>query len=274
MGDKALPEFQDLPRRPHCQCEKGCNLTPLEGKAWCKKHGPKRTKKTRSLRSCKMSPVTGKEPIRNLEAWNKNSPLKESHNCFSYAMNAIDKKLMKDCASTDNCNVGFHQPGYASGYGQFTDDHGKGCSEMVSRLWGDNPDVIATSFTKRCPHATSKIALIVDPKRDYHFLRQDSDGYWSHKPGAMDVTTKDASGRPILRPDRALFIYKHRRDPLQYTKFCGYYCVPRGKPLYLMSDPRQEGGFKLPDDVSSYPVSTRYQMTRKKSRGASLQSED
>jgi hypothetical protein len=236
--------------------------------------------------------MSGVEPKVNLESWNKNSNLKESHNCFSYAMNAIDEKLIKDCNDTNDCNVGFHQPGYASGYGQFSDKHEKGCNDMVSRLWGDNPDVQPIGFEQRCPGKTSKIALIVDPKRDYHFLRQDADGMWSHKPGAMEVTTLDASGRPILRPDRALFIYNNHKDPLQYTKFCGYYCVPRGIPLYLMADARQDGGkAKLTQaggksnaqaggniwpsslDVSSVSRrSTRYQQTRRKSRGVSRRS--
>jgi len=182
-------------------------------------------------------------------------------------MNAIDKRLMKKCNETEDCNVGFHQPGYASGYGRFSDTHDKGCNDMVSRLWGDNPDVRPIEFEKRCPNMTSKIALIVDPKRDYHFLRQDSNGMWSHKPGAMEVTTLDASGRPIVRPDRALFIYKNKEDPLKYTKFCGYYCVPRGKPLYLMADARQAGG-----SFASLK-SRRYLQTRRKSRGASRRSE-
>ena len=199
-------------------------------------------------------------------------------------MNAIDNKLIKDCNDTNDCNVGFHQPGYASGYGHFPDKHDKGCNDMVSRLWGDNPDVRPITFEQQCPGKTSKIALIVDPKRDYHFIRQDSDGMWSHKPGAMDVTTLDASGRPILRPDRALFIYNNHKDPLQYTKFCGYHCVPRGKPLYLRADVRQDGGNHTqaggeiwPNslDVSSVSRrSTRYQQTRRKSRGVSRPSKD
>lgn len=188
-----------------------------------------------------MSPMSGVEPKRDLEAWNKNKHLKESHNCFSYAMNAVDSDLIKRCGETEGCNVGFPQPGYASGYGHFPEKYQKGCTNMVSRLWGDNPDVKPIQFHQKCPSGTSKIALIVDPKRDYHFVRQDSDGTWSHKPGAMEVTTLDASGRPIIRPDRALFVYKNHKDPLQYTKFCGYHCVPRGKPLYLMTSVR--GGF-------------------------------
>ena len=221
------------------------------------------------------SPMSGAEPKVNMEAWNKNSNLRESHNCFSYAMNAIDNKLIKECKETEDCNTSFHQPGYASGYGHFPDKHDKGCNDMVSRLWGDNPDVIPIEFEQRCPGKTSKIALIVDPKRDYHFLRQDSDGMWSHKPGAMEVTTKDASGRPILRPDRAFFIYTNHKDPLRYTKFCGYHCVPRGKPLYLRADARQDGGQIWPNslDVSSVSRrSTRYRQTRRKSRGVSRRS--
>ena len=227
------------------------------------------------------SPMSGAEPIRDLNAWNKNKSLKETHNCFTYSMNVVDAKLIKKCNETTDCNVGFHQPGYASGYGHFPEKRRKGCIDMVSRMWGDNPEVRAIKFHQRCAEGTSKIALIVDPKRDYHFLRQDKvdnqeeNGSWSHKPGSMDVTTKDASGRPILRPDRALFIYKDHKEPLEYTKFCGYYCVPRGKPLYLMSNTRLEGGAKPVAKPGasdfSFPRPTRYLQTRRKSRGGNRQ---
>ena len=185
-------------------------------------------------------------------------------------MNSIDDKMIAKCNETKDCDVGFHQPGYASGYGQFSEKHEKGCSDMVSRLWGDNPDVKTVKFHQKCSEGTSKIALIVDPKRDYHFVRQDSDGMWSHKPGAMDVTTEDASGRPILRPDRALFIYDKHKEPLRYTKFCGYYCVPRGKSMYLMSDTRLGGGSSSSGQPSSRLL-PRGQMTRRKSRGVRRQ---
>lgn len=222
----------------------------------------------------KLSPTTGVEPLLNMEAWNKIDDLRGSHNCFAYAMNAIDLPLMKKCKDDPDCDVGFHQPGYAAGFRRFSDQKEKGCGDMVSRLWGDNPKVVASSFNDRCPHGTSKIALIVDPKRDYHFLRQDPDGYWSHKPGAMEVTRLDASGRPILRPDRAMFIYNKYKAPLQYTKFCGYFCVPRGKHLYMKSDVSKGGS--IPPSASASPSlqSSRYQMTRRRSRGEHLSSKD
>lgn len=210
-----------------------------------------------------MSPTSGSEPPLNMQAWNSRNALKESHNCFAYAMNAIDPKMVSECAKPEGCKTGFHQPGYAAGFTRFSKEQEKGCGDMVSRLWGDNPDVYATRFNMRCKQGTSKIALIVDPKRDYHFLRQDPDGYWSHKPGSMDVSRIDATGRPILRPDRACFIYKNHKDPLMYSESCGYFCVPRGKPMFMMTDSRDEGA----SFVSQKP--RRFQQTRRKSRGLS-----
>jgi len=202
----------------------------------------------------------------NIDAWNSRGALKGSHNCFAYAMNSIDPNLVKECKDTKNCDVGFHQPGYAAGFGKFSDQKEKGCGDMVSRLWGDNPQIRASSFGEKCPMGTSKIALIVDPSRDYHFLREDPDGYWSHKPGAMSVTRLDASDRPILRPDRANFIYKNHKDPLEYTKFCGYFCVPRIRPIHMMTRVRQLGAARLSQRSTRYPV------TRRRSRGENRQS--
>lgn len=207
---------------------------------------------------CPSSPTNGFEPPLAMELWNLTKELKESHNCLAYAMNLVDSKMVKKCKDTVNCDVGFPQPGYASGHKQISGK--KGCIDMVSRIWGDNPNVKATNFISKCPFGTSKIALIVDPNRDYHFLREDPDGYWSHKPGAMKVTRLDASNRPILRPDRALFMYRRNKDPLLYSKFCGYYCVPRNVSLHMMSEVRQGGAFP----VSEGPILHR--QTRRKSR--------
>jgi hypothetical protein len=184
-------------------------------------------------------------------------------------MNAVDPVTVEKCTKDETCDVGFPQPGYAAGFTKFANQKEKGCGDMVSRLWGDNPKVVASSFQEKCPYKTSKIALIVDPKRDYHFLRQDPDGFWSHKPGAMEVTRLDASGRPILRPDRALFIYKNHKEPLMYTKFCGYFCVPRGKAVHMMTDVRNGGATSVAttDATGASEKPSRYQVTRRRSRG-------
>ena len=216
--------------------------------------------KMTNCKKCPISPTNKYEPVLNMDAWNTRDGLKGSHNCFAYAMNIIDAYLVNKCKETDGCNVGFHQPGYAAGFKLFSEQKEKGCGDMVSRLWGDNPKVVASSFQEKCPSGTSKIALIVDPERDYHFLRQDPDGYWSHKPGAINVTRLDASGRPILRPDRSLFVYKNHAEPLMYTKFCGYFCVPRNKPIHMMTDVRKKGGFLASEK------SKKRRQTRRRSR--------
>ena len=57
--------------------------------------------------------------------------------------------MVKDCKEDPECNVGFPQPGYEAGYKRFADQKEKGCGDMVSRLWGDNPMVEATHFEYR-----------------------------------------------------------------------------------------------------------------------------
>jgi len=64
------------------------------------------------------------------------------------------------------------------------------------------------------------VALAVDPRRDFHLMRQDSNGRWSHKPGAREVTNKDWDGRAIVRPEKANW------GP--YAQFVGYFLVPKG----------------------------------------------
>jgi len=105
---------------------------------------------------------------------------------------------------------------------------------MVARILGDNPDVRMTTFESRCPDGTSKIALVVDPKEDYHFLRQDSNMLWSHKAGARPVKNVDAVGRTIWDPQLAYLNYTNADSSLNYSIFCSYLCVPRIKKLYLL----------------------------------------
>ena len=267
MG-RLLPDFKPLPTKPVCQCDPQCQRAPMPNMPWCGYHKPSsRGNNTRKASSCQFSPISGFEPIFNPNAWSKNKFLKESHNCFAYAIDTVDPKLILDCKKTPECDVGFPQPGYNSGHKKFADQKEKGCADMVSRLWGDNPRVKTTEFSIQCPNRTSKIALIVDPKRDYHFLRQDPDGYWSHKPGALQVKREDSTGRPIIRPDRAMFIYKDKTDPIIYTHFCGYFCVPRGEPLHMS----KESSWNKFIETYERPVSpgsknTRYNKTRRRRR--------
>jgi hypothetical protein len=96
---------------------------------------------------------------------------------------------------------------------------------------GDVPGSKLTTFEAKCPAGKRKIALVADEDEDYHFYRQDSNGYWSHKPGATDVTHIDATGRPIYDPQIASKLYPD--SGLHYDQFCGYMCAPKHKKLHF-----------------------------------------
>jgi hypothetical protein len=52
---------------------------------------------------------------------------------------------------------------------------------------------------------------------DYHFARQDSNGFWSHKPGSNMVENVDASGNLITDPERADWFYDPQNQGVGYN---------------------------------------------------------
>ena len=59
---------------------------------------------------------------------------------------------------------------------------------------------------------------------DFHFVRQDQDGGWSHKPGSETVRRVDSSGHVITDPAKA----DMRLDKGRKYQFIGYFQVPAG----------------------------------------------
>lgn len=205
--------------KARCQCSPSCKSPPLANSPFCAKH----------IKYCpRQSRLSGYEPKFAPHIFNKYKGLKESLNCFAYAFDY--RHLPKKC-TVDSCPVPFPQPGRASGYPKWSKVQGKRCPDLMSRLFGDVPKLKATTFEKRCPAKSSKIALVVDEDEDYHFYRQDSNGYWSHKPGGTDVTHIDATGRPIYDPQLASRLYPG--SGLHYDQFCSYLCAPKLKKLTL-----------------------------------------
>lgn len=207
-----------------CQCSPNCKMPVVGDGIFCEAHQKKCPRR---------SPLTGYEPSYQPDLWNKKRELRETHNCFSYAMNVHDPKQVQACLLNEDCNVPFHQPGSASGHPGFRSQRLKTCPNMIARLLGDNPSMKMTTFVAKCPAHTSKIALVVDPDEDYHFFRQDSNGYWSHKPGGTAVTNLDADEKPIYDPLLASRNYTASGSKLDYDTFCAYMCVPRDSPLHL-----------------------------------------
>ena len=253
--------FHDTGGRHQCQCDIHCSEKALKGHAFCEAH----------LETCpRESPITGAEPAYEPNRWNLNDPFRETHNCFAYAMNVFDEKQVAKCKNKKKCDASFHQPGSASGYSSFTNNAPKTCPNIMARIFGDNPSIEMTDFTSKCAPGTSKVALIIDASDDYHFIRQDSNKYWSHKPGARKVSKFDATGHTIWDPKLANYNYaRNGNSNLDYDVFCSYMCVPRGVPLYLKArgGSRRSAPSKSASSPSPVTKPFRTRTTRRGSRG-------
>ena len=120
-----------------------------------------------------IAPLSGSEPKYNPDRWNEKK-IKYNHNCYAYVLNKV--ALNRD---------GKPQPGYFSNFPPLRRSDYK-CEAFFQRLKKDMPSLYKVKFGQRCRKGSYKGFIAIDPKeedQDYHFYRQDSDGYWSHKPG-------------------------------------------------------------------------------------------
>ena len=155
------------------------------------------------------SPLSGSELKYNPDKYNKNYNIKNTHNCYSYALG----KIVNDLESKA-------QPGYASGFDHIkSDDYN--CKSFRKRLKKDSPGSYLEKFDNSCLPGFYKIFLALDPKNDYHWYREDKNMYWSHKPGSTDVINTDADGKKISNPLKSNRNFKHRN----YYKPCFFACI-------------------------------------------------
>ena len=196
-----------------CQYDSTCPEESLEGEAFCKDHINKPLKVR----------FSGSEPAYEPDKWNTDSFIQKVHNCFAYSLNILSTNLAKKCKDTNVCNT--HQPGEQSKWLPMDE---KTCPNLIARILGDD-SYIPIEYEEKCPYKMSMIAFIIDTKRDYHVLRLDDNGYFSHKGGQGPATNKDARGHLIADVRLANFNYGNKPDKLNYTHFCGYFCISRTK---------------------------------------------
>jgi hypothetical protein len=178
--------------------------------------------------------MSGSEPAYEPSKWNSKAEFKDNHNCYSYAINEIMK------------HDGKPQPGYFSGFPPMEDDE-YNCDEFARRMKKELPSMYKQTFEKPCNKGFHKAFLAIDNSgnNDYHFYRQDNNGYWSHKPGATDATDVDASGNKIINPTIADRKYPH----YNYSVPCFYFCVnPRMATIVSSANLEMLGG----DDGLTY----------------------
>lgn len=161
------------------------------------------------------SPLSGSEPDYEPHKWNNNPRIKDTHNCYSYAIDQIVSN-----------RSGKPQPGYFAHFKNISNKEYKDCRHFYKRLKKDTPTMYLSSFDGKCRKGYSKAFIALANKTyhtDYHFYRQDSNKYWSHKPGRTDVVNVDASKKLIKNPYIANRDYKH----LNYSKPCFFFCRPK-----------------------------------------------
>ena len=197
--------------------------------------------------------LNGYEPEYQPINWS-NPYVEGSHNCYSYFLNrqvkTVKEKCNEICTTThkdnkncpkDNsdCTDLKPQPGDFYLIKKTGSDKEKErtykCPNMQKKILNDNPSLIPSAFNVKCPNKYYKGAMVVDPDNTYHFYRQNNKGTWDHKPGISPITNVDASGKEIYIPHFANRDYtgdKNNDDAINYTHFCGYYCVPDNKYIH------------------------------------------
>jgi hypothetical protein len=192
--------------------------------------------------------LNSEEPVYNPSKWSE-PYIEGSHNCYTYFLDSIYPDLIKKCEKLckknssscpkkiKQCRSLIPQPGdnhLLEQEGHLRNKTYKyTCDEMDYKIKNDNPGLKKSELIKKCPKNHHKGAMVVDPGNTFHFYRQNRDGTWSHKPGTLPVTNLDADKEKIYTPYTANRDYTKigDSDPINYTNFCGYYCIPNDKKL-------------------------------------------
>lgn len=156
---------------------------------------------SQSVLAVSLLPIGGSEWDYNPDLWNNRAGF---NNCYQYA-------VLKSCAIEEFYPL---QPGDVSGF-PLTIISKETIIFSVKKDLGD--DFFETTKYAIPKDGFRKVALVINPDRDYHWYEQNSNGYWSHKPGIAEVTNLDESGNLISDPETC--------DRGDYTVFVGWFMV-------------------------------------------------
>jgi hypothetical protein len=211
---------------------------------------------------------------------------KRRGNCYAFALN------LKSLQKNDKL-----QPGELAGK---NGDAAMSCSALRSLVANDaaRVNIRPSKANAKCPKGFYKVAGVVDPGEDYHFMRQVRSvtfkpkkgetkasiakdfevrassvslarglatvthgvtGFWAHKRGlATGAIFRDARGKVIDDPRTANMNYGN----LNYSNFCGFNCV-RAKPR-----PTKEMTSNSKSKSSKKPSKSSESQTKRPSRAA------
>lgn len=171
-------------------------------------------------------PTSGGELPYNPLYWN-NLKNRKKLNCYDYAFGNTNPKQHSKS-----------QPGQYSGARDAVKGRNYTCDNVLEKVRRDHPETVRDAeFEDQCERDEYKIALMVAPKNpidsgDYHFMRQNPDGLWSHKSGKDPVTMTDGLGYLISAPHEA----NRHFGIYNYSNMCGYYCVKKGSNSVFLNN--------------------------------------
>jgi len=180
----------------------------------------------------KKNKLSGSELKYNPKKTNNHSYFRYSNNCYNYILNDYGDSFnqcqdfchqehKEGCPKkTIKCRQLMKQPGNG-----LVNKKDYNCPTLEKIIMKENPGLYKSSSEDVCQNGFYKIASVADPSKAFHFYRQNNDATWSHKPGSFPVTNKDASGNIIITPHIVDRDYSHLPNKLNYTDFCGYYCI-------------------------------------------------
>jgi len=148
-----------------------------------------------------LSPLSGYETCWNPQKWNVNT---QNNNCYVYALNNHNSKYTSKQHPNDEVNV-------------YT------CNNIVGAMKREGIEMYPTTFEEKCIPNYRKIYIAIsdNPKKDFHYYRQECDGMWSHKRGVNPPTRHDANGQYIFNPRQISKNY----NILNYNVDCGFHCI-------------------------------------------------
>ena len=165
-------------------------------------------------------PLSGSEPHYDPKKWNKELNDRLNHNCYAYFLDDLIKNRPKR-----------PQPGHVDSNIEVFRKQDYTREEISRRAIYDNPSIYCVNPDVPCKEGYYKGVLVIDRYNNYHWLVQNSNGYWSHKPGQLEVTNVDAKGNLIIDPRKSNFIYDraYKQYKLLYSDIGPFFCVPNEK---------------------------------------------
>lgn len=171
--------------------------------------------------SSNLMPTGGGEHPYNPDYWNHPNNIFRA-NCYAYALNIFSD-------DTNDRHAGYiFEPGYKTGSYRLIASAPYKVDTMIAAVEADmqklGRTIRSATYKEKPGRNEYKVAFVLMADEGlFHWYRQDSNGYWSHKLGLTKVYNTDASGNLITDPQTC-----DRKYPsVNYNVWGGYYIISK-----------------------------------------------